>query len=154
MIDCACASVCLSVCLVCLLVSAPSQGVYYFLSMTVCLSSVAPSVTANFKLIFLFCFLTELSHFLAVISPYGTLQNVVLRFWFRPPNAQNLLSKFWQKWPITRLVRQINRRRLGLLGGFWGWWIQWNHTKCCESTLVAMAMKFWQIWAIFAQNCL
>jgi len=33
-------------------------------------------------------------------------------------------------------------RCLGLLGGFRGWPIQWNHTKCCGLTLVAMAMTF------------
>jgi len=33
----------------------------------------------------------ESSHFLAVISPCGTLQN--FDFWFRPPNAHNLLLK-------------------------------------------------------------
>jgi len=53
-------------------------------------------------------------------------------FWFRPPNAQHLLPKIWQK-SITRLVWQIDQRCLGLLGlgGFQGWPIQWNHTKCC-----------------------
>jgi len=43
---------------------------------------------------------------------------------------------------ISRLVWQIRRRCLGLLGGFPGWPIQWNHTKCCGPTLVAMATKF------------
>jgi len=48
-------------------------GVYYFLSLTVCLS------VTNFKLI-LFCFSMESSHFLAVSSPWPPLQDVVL--WF------------------------------------------------------------------------
>ena len=35
------------------------------------------------------------------------------------------------KSPISRLVWQIDRRCLGLPGGFRGWPIQWNHAKCC-----------------------
>ena len=40
--------------------------------------------------------------------------------WFRPPDAQNVLSKICNctKSPISRLVWQIDRRCLGLLGGF------------------------------------
>jgi len=52
-------------------------------------------------------------------------------FWFRPPNAQNLLPKICTKLPISQLVQQIDRRCLGLPGGFWGWPIQWNHAKWC-----------------------
>ena len=51
-------------------------------------------------------------------------------FWFRPPNAQNRLPKICTKLPINRLVWQIDRRCLGLPGGFRGWPIQWNHAKC------------------------
>ena len=39
--------------------------------------------------------------------------------------------KFGTKSPINRLVWQIYCRCLGLLGGFRGWPIQWNHAKCC-----------------------
>jgi len=41
--------------------------------------------------------------------------------------------KFCTKSPIglSRLVWQIHRRCLGLLGGFRGWPIQWNRAKCC-----------------------
>jgi len=39
-------------------------------------------------------------------------------------------QNFGTKSPITRLVWQIERRSLHLLGGFRGWLIQWNHTKC------------------------
>jgi len=47
--------------------------------------------------------------------------------------------KFCTKSPISRLAWQIDHvmvmschgRCLGLLGGFRGWPIQWNHTKCC-----------------------
>jgi len=38
--------------------------------------------------------------------------------------------KLGTKSPISRLVWQINRRCLGLPGGFRGWPIQWNHIKC------------------------
>ena len=63
-----------------------------------------------------------------------------LDFWFRPPNAQNLLPKICTKLPITRLVWQIDRRCLP--GGFQGWLIQWNHVKCCGPTPVAITTKF------------
>ena len=46
------------------------------------------------------------------------------------------------KSPISRLVWQIDRRCLGLPGGFQGWPIQWNHAECCGPTFVAMATKF------------
>jgi len=52
-------------------------------------------------------------------------------FWFRPPNAQNLLPKICTKSPISRLVWQIDWRCLDLPGGFRWWPIQWNHAKCC-----------------------
>jgi len=39
-------------------------------------------------------------------------------------------QNFGTKSPITRLVQKIKRRSLHLLGGFRGWPIQWNHTKC------------------------
>jgi len=52
--------------------------------------------------------------------------------------------KFGTKSPISRFVQQTDRRCLGLLGGFRGWPIHRNHTKCCGPTLVAMATKFGQ----------
>jgi len=106
--------------------------------MSVCLSR------CSFKLILLFLFLDGVEPFLAVISPCGTPQNIVLRFWFRPPNAQNLLPKICTctKSPITRLVWHTYRRCLGLLGGFREWPIQWNHVKYCGPTGVTMSMKF------------
>jgi len=111
--------------------------VYYFLSLTlsVCLSQT------NFKLILLFCFWMESSHFLPPVL-HVALYKTFLDFWFRPPNAQNLRPKIWTKSPISRLVWQIDRRYLGLLGGFRRWPIQWNHAKCCGPTFVAMATKF------------
>jgi len=52
-----------------LLISAPRLGAYYLLSF----DSVCPSVclSRSFKLLLLFCFLMESSHFLAVSSPCG-----------------------------------------------------------------------------------
>jgi len=41
--------------------------------------------------------------------------------------------KFDQKSHITRLVWQIDRRCLRLIGCFRGWPIQWNHVQCCEA---------------------
>jgi len=75
------------------------------------------------------------------VALYKTFSSI---FDLNPPNAQNLLPKIYisTKFPITRLVWQIDWRCLGLPGGFWGWPIQWNHAKCCGPTLVAMAMKF------------
>jgi len=46
------------------------------------------------------------------------------------------------KSPISQLVWQIDRKCLGLPGGFRGWRIQWNHAKCCGPTLVVMVTKF------------
>ena len=141
---------------------------------SVCLSVTLLQIDSSF------CFSMESSHFLAVSSPCGTLQNVVLRFWicfhgneiwaffhkfhiassvlfpisgppvlhdplyktlfldflFGPPNAKNLFPKYCTKSPITQLVWHIDRRCLGLLGGFRGWPIQWNHAKCCEPPLL------------------
>jgi len=74
-----------------LLISAPRLGVYYFLSLTLSVRlSVCHTAPSNW---FFFLFLDGIEPFLAVISPCDTLQTVVLRFWFRPPTAQNLLPK-------------------------------------------------------------
>ena len=62
--------------------SAPSIGVYYFLSLTlsVCLSvCLFVTLLRSFKSILLLCFSMESSHFLAISSPWQKLQNVVLR---------------------------------------------------------------------------
>jgi len=75
----------------------------------------------------------ESSHFLAISSPWSLYKTLFFDFWFRPPNSQNLLPKICTKSPIRRLVWQIERRCLGLPGGFRGWTIQWNHAKCCEA---------------------
>ena len=64
-------------------------------------------------------------------------------FWFRPPNAQNLLPKICTKSPISRLVWQIDRRCLGLPWCFWvGWTIQWNH-ETCGADLCSHGNEIW-----------
>jgi len=53
----------------------------------------------------------ESSHFLAISSLCGTLQNVFFDFWFRPPNAKNLLPKIGNlgHWVIVYMdVRHSN----------------------------------------------
>ena len=66
-------------------------------------------------------------------------------FWFRPPNAKNLLPKngTCKKSPITRLVWQIDRRCLRLIGGCRGWPIQWNHVQCCEADPCCYGNNIW-----------
>ena len=66
--------------LVCVVDSAPSIGVYYFLSLTLSVCLPVCMSRCSFKLRLLFCFLMESSHFLAASSPCGTLQNCFLRF--------------------------------------------------------------------------
>jgi len=92
--------------------------------------SVCPSVTL-LQIGSSFLFLDGIESFLAVISPCAPLQNFFFDFSFTPPNAQNLLPRICTKTPISRLVWQIDRRCLRLLGGFRGWPIQCNHAKCC-----------------------
>jgi len=59
-----------------------------------------------------------------------------------PPSAQNLLPKICTKSPISRLLWQIDRRCLGLPGGFRD--VRFNGTmqNVVRPTLVAMATKF------------
>jgi len=51
--------------------------------------------------------------------------------------------KFAKKSPISWLVWQIDRRCLHLLGGFWGWPIQWNHVKCCGADPCCHGNDIW-----------
>jgi len=145
MTDSALRSVCRSV-----IDSAPSLGVYYFFVV----DSVCPYVCMSVTLLQTdssSLFLDGVEPFWHVISPCGTLQNVFFSIFdlgFLTPKIYS--PKFATKSRISRLVRQTDRRCLGLLGGFRGWPIQWNHTNSCGPTLVAIATKFWQIWAIIA----
>jgi len=60
--------------------------------------------------------------------------------WGRP--SRNL-GFFCTKSPISRLVWQIERRCLGLPGGFPGLPIQWNHAKCCGANPCCHDNKIW-----------
>ena len=51
--------------------------------------------------------------------------------------------KVEKKSPISRLVWHIDRRCLGLLGGFWGWPIQWKHAKCCGADPCCHGNEMW-----------
>ena len=117
-----------------LLITMPSLGVYYFLSLTL---SDCPSVCHKYCFFFFVSWWNRAIFGMSFfhVTLYKTL---FLDFWFRPPTP-----KIWTKSPISRLVWQSDRRCLGLPGGFRGWLIQWNHAKCCGPTLVAMAKKFW-----------
>jgi len=77
---------------------------------------------------------------LLYVPLYKTL---FFNFWLRPPKAQNLLPKICTKLPISRLVWQIDRRCLGLPGGFRGWPIQWNHAKCCGADPCCHGNQIW-----------
>jgi len=118
----------------CLSISAPRLDVYYFcrwLCLCVC-ASVCLS-RCSFKSILVFRFSMESSHFWPSSLHVALYKMLFFDFWFRLPNAQNLLPKICNctKSPISRLVWQIDRRCLSLLGGFRGWPIQWNHAECC-----------------------
>ena len=87
-----------------------------------------------------FLFVDGIQPFLAASSPCGNLQNYFLKIFDLGPLMPKIYS--WKignctKSPISRVVWQIDRRCLGLPGGFRGWPIKWNHAKCC-----AMATKF------------
>jgi len=74
------------------------------------------------------------------VALYKTL---FLDFWFRPPNAQNLLPKICTKLPISLLVWQIDRRCLRLPGVFGDGRFNGTRQNIVGPTLVAMATKFW-----------
>jgi len=121
--------------------SAPSLGVYYFLSSTlsVCLS-VCHGAPSN-------CFFFFVSRWNRAIfwpsvlhvSLYTTFSSI---FDLGPLNPKIYSPKFGTKLPISWLVWQIERKCLGLLGGFRGWPIQWTMQNVVGPTLVAMATTF------------
>ena len=84
----------------------------------------------------------ESSHFWPSLLHDPLYKTLFFNFWFRPLTHKIYSQKFGIKSPISRFVWQIDQRCFGLLGGFGGWLIQWNHTKCCGLTLVAMATTF------------
>jgi len=115
------------------------------LTLSVCLSGCLMSVCLSgpFNLLLLFCFWMESSHFLAVSSPCGTLQNVVLRFFYLGPLLPKIYSPKFAQNRLSRLVWQIDWRCLGLPGGFRGWLIQWNRAKCCGSDPCCHGNEIW-----------
>ena len=125
-----------------LLISAP-RGVYYFLSLTLSVPmSVRLSVTPLQIDSSFFVSRWNRAIFWPSVLHVVLYKMLFLDFWFRPPNAQNLLSKICTKSPISRLVWQIDRRCLGLLGGFRGWPMQWNHVHC--TMLWGRPLLLWQ----------
>jgi len=121
-------------------------GVYYFLSLTLLVRlSVCLFVTLLLHIdSSFFCFSMESSHFWPSSLHVALYKTLFYDFWFRSPYgyAQNLLPKICRKSPICWLVWQIDRRYLGLPGGFREWPIQWSHAKCCRPNLVDMATTF------------
>jgi len=125
------------------LISAPSLSSLLFfcrwLWLYVCLSR------CSFKSILLFRFSMESSHLWSSFLHVALYKTLFFDFWFRPPNAQNLIPKMFTctTSPIIRLVWQTDRRCLGLPGGFRGWPIQWNHAKCCRADRCCHGNEIW-----------
>jgi len=99
-----------------------------FVCPEVCLS-VCLSRT-NFKSILLFCFSRNRAIFSRQFSTIPSTKRSSI-FNLGPLTHKICSPKFGKKSPKTRLVWQIDRRCLGLLGGFRGWPIRWNHAKRC-----------------------
>ena len=110
-----------------------------WLCLSVCLSVC---LSHPFKLLLLFCFSMESSHFWPSVLHDHLYKTLFLDFWFRPPNAQNLCHKICTKSPKTRLVRQIDRRCLGLPGDFRDGQFNGTMQNVVGPTIVAMATKF------------
>jgi len=120
--------------------SAPSLGVYYFLSLTlVCLYVChAPSNQ------FFFCFSMESSHFFGhQFSMWHSTKRCSSIFALGPLTPKIYSPKFGTKSSISRLVWQIDRKCLGLLGGFREWRIHCNHAKCCGADPCCHGKEIW-----------
>jgi len=105
--------------------SAPSLGVYYFLSLTLSVCHSAPS-----NCFFFFVSQWNRAIFWPSVLHVALCKTVFLDFWFRSPIPQNLLPKICTKLPITRLVWQIDRRCFHLTG-FSGMADSMEPCKCC-----------------------
>jgi len=129
---------------VCLLISAPSLGVYYCqqLTLSVC-PSVPPSVTLLQIASSFFVSRWNRATFCLSFLHVPLYKTLFFNFWFRPPNAQNLLPKICTKPTISRLVWNTDRRCLGLPGGFRGWPIQQNNAKCCGADPCCHGNEIW-----------
>jgi len=121
----------------CLLISAPSPGVYYFFVV----DSLCPSVCHKHCFFFVSRWNRAIS--LPSVLHDKSYKTLFFDFWFRPPNTQNLLPKICTKSPISRLVWQVDLRCLSLPGGFRGWPIQWNHAKCCWADPCCYGNDIW-----------
>jgi len=133
----------ITVCVCHLLISAP-RGVYYFLSLTL---SVCPDVCpfvchAPLNRFFFFVSRWNRVIFWRSVLQVALYKALFLDFWFRPPNAQSLLSKICTKSPISRFVWQIDRICLSLLGGFRDGRFNETMQNVVGPTLVAMATTF------------
>ena len=97
--------------------------------MSLCLSVTLLQIASSFFL------------FLDGIEPFFGRQfykTLFFDFWFRP-----LTPKICTKSPISRLVWQIDRRCLGLPGGFRRWPIQWNHATYCGADPCCQGNRIW-----------
>jgi len=127
-----------------LLISAPIARSLLFSTIDSVWLSVCLSVRLSrpFKLLIFFCFSTESSHFWPSFLHVVLYKTLFLDFKFRPPNSQNLLPKICTKSPISRPVWQIDRRCLGLPGGFRDGRFNGTVQNVVGPIPVAMATKF------------
>jgi len=115
-----------------ILISVPSLGVYYCQQLTLSVCPMSVRLFVMLLQIASFFFVSRWNRAIFWLSfLHVPLYKTLFDFWFRPTNAQNLLPKICTKSHICRLVWQIDRRCLGLPGGFQGRPIQRNRTKCC-----------------------
>jgi len=137
-----------------LFISAPRLGVCYFFVVDSVSMSLHLSVTLLLQIASsVVVFRWNRAIFWPSVLHVALYKTCFLQFliWARIPKIDS--QKFGTKSPISRLVWQIDRRCLGLLGGFRGWPIQRNHRKCCGADPCCHGNEiFKQILAIFAQN--
>jgi len=80
-------------------------------------------------------------------------KTVFFNFWFRPPKPKIYCPKFGTKSPISQFVWQRDRKCFGLLGGFRGCLIQWNHAKMLWGRpLLPWQRNFGKFGLFFSQN--
>jgi len=89
-----------------------------------------------------FLFLDGIEPFWPSFLHVALYKTLFFDFWFRPLTPK-LYSQNFGKKSITGLVWQIDRRCLDILGGFQGWPIQWNHTKCCGADPCCHGNDIW-----------
>jgi len=102
--------------------------------------------TFSQKSILLFSFVYGIEPFLGrQFSMWHSIKRCSSIFDLRPitPKIHSPKLELAKKSPITRLVWQIDRRCLRLLGGFRGWPIQLNHAKCCGADPCCHGNEIW-----------